>query len=105
MTSSSSRRRLLQLPLAAAVPLQHASADTGHDAGINNLTGRTLPADASHDFDFLFGSWRVQHRRLKERLAKSTQWVEFDGTCVTQPLLGGFGNVDDNVQDLGHLVA
>jgi hypothetical protein len=23
--------------------------------------------------------------------------VEFDGTSVAQPLLGGFGNVDDNV--------
>ena len=28
-----------------------------------------------HDFDFLVGDWRVQHRRLKERLANNHEWV------------------------------
>jgi hypothetical protein len=58
----------------------------------------------AHDFDFLFGSWRVQHKRLKERLAQCDQWEEFPGTTTAQPLLGGFGNMDDNVLDLpgGH---
>jgi hypothetical protein len=51
----------------------------------------------AHDFDFLFGSWRVRHRRLKERLARCDQWEEFPGTTTAQPLLGGSGNVDDNV--------
>ena len=66
------------------------------------------PADATtgaRDFDFFFGRWQVRHRRLKERLAGSREWVEFDGTSVAQPLLGGFGNVDDNVFALdGHTV-
>ncbi len=100
MAPSSSRRRLLKLPLVAAVPLHAVVSDAGSDAGIKNLMGSASSVDASHDFDFLFGSWRVQHRRLKERLAKSTQWVEFDGTCVTQPLRGGLGNVEDNVLNL-----
>ncbi len=62
-----------------------------------------LPAPAAdavagaRDFDFFFGRWQVRHRRLKERLAGSREWIEFDGTSVAQPLLGGFGNVDDNV--------
>lgn len=56
--------------------------------------------DATHDFDFLFGSWRVRHRRLKERLARCDQWEEFSGTSRAQPLLGGQGNVDDNVIEL-----
>ena len=51
----------------------------------------------ARDFDFFFGRWQVRHRRLKERLAGSREWIEFDGTSVAQPLLGGFGNVDDNV--------
>ena len=37
-----------------------------------------------HDFDFLFGDWQVHHRRLKERLAGSTEWIEFDGTQSTR---------------------
>jgi hypothetical protein len=34
------------------------------------------------DFDFLIGDWRVHHRRLKERLANSQEWIEFDGTAL-----------------------
>jgi hypothetical protein len=55
---------------------------------------------SSADFDFLFGSWIVRHRRLKERLANCVQWEEFRGTLTAQPLLGGAGNVDDNVLEL-----
>jgi hypothetical protein len=53
----------------------------------------------SHDFDFIFGAWRVRHRRLKERLAGCSEWAEFDGVCRAQPLLGGAANVDDNELD------
>jgi hypothetical protein len=56
-----------------------------------------MTKDPSHDFDFHFGSWRAHHRRLKERLAGSTDWVEFGGTATAGPLLGGSGNMDDNV--------
>lgn len=52
------------------------------------------------DFDFLIGSWHVRHRRLKERLAGSSEWVEFDGTTTAQKILGGWGNLDDNVLNL-----
>jgi hypothetical protein len=52
-----------------------------------------------HDFDFLIGHWQVHHRRLKERLANSHEWIEFEGTSVVQKLLGGYGTVDDNVME------
>jgi hypothetical protein len=52
------------------------------------------------DFDFFFGTWAVSHRRLKERLASCEQWEEFAGTCVAHPILGGAGNIDDNVVEL-----
>lgn len=52
------------------------------------------------DFDFFIGSWGVAHRRLKERLAGCNDWLEFGGTCVTQKILGGLGNMDDNFLDL-----
>lgn len=51
----------------------------------------------AHDFDFFHGRWTVSHRRLAQRLANSTDWATFSGTCETWPLLGGAGNVDDNL--------
>jgi hypothetical protein len=60
------------------------------------------PVFAAHadDWKWLIGGWAVKHRRLKDRLAGSTQWDEFTGTCVNWPLMGGRGNVDDNVLEL-----
>jgi len=51
-------------------------------------------------FDFLIGNWRVHHRRLKERLANNREWVEFEGTSIARKILGGRGNMDDNVLNL-----
>ena len=71
-------------------------------AGPAPATAQTAgPEPGSRDFDFFFGRWQVRHRRLKERLAGSREWIEFDGTSVAQPLLGGYGNVDDNVFAFG----
>ena len=53
----------------------------------------------ARDFDFLVGSWKVQHRRLKKRLAGSTDWIDFDGTFVNWPVLGGRGNAGDNMMN------
>lgn len=49
------------------------------------------------DFDFQIGSWQVTHRRLQARLVGCDAWDEFDGTCDMRPILGGHGNVEDNV--------
>ena len=58
------------------------------------------PADGRDDFDVLHGRWRVAHRRLQRRLEGDTQWDEFAGMSEMKPLLGGLGNVDDNVIEL-----
>jgi hypothetical protein len=63
----------------------------------SDLGEYVMASDPSHDFDFLIGSWKVRHHRLKERPAGNTEWVEFDGTCKMQSILGGAGNVDDNL--------
>lgn len=55
---------------------------------------------ANRDFDFEFGGWRVRHRRLKERLVGCDAWETFDGTSETRPVLGGDGNIEDNLIDL-----
>jgi hypothetical protein len=46
------------------------------------------------------GTWRVHHRRLRERLAGSDEWDEFEGTSHAWPILDGAGNIDDNVLEL-----
>lgn len=52
---------------------------------------------APPDWDFLVGRWTARNRRLKQRLAGSTQWEEFGSTLVNWPVLGGQGNVGENV--------
>jgi hypothetical protein len=47
------------------------------------------------DFDFLIGNWKIQHRRLKERLKGCTEWEEFEGASEVRHILGGLGNVDE----------
>lgn len=63
------------------------------------MTSETVRPGAG-DFDFFIGNWRVAHRRLRERLAGCREWDEFGGTTVTQKILGGLGNIDDNFLDL-----
>src|SRR5258705_609180 len=68
----------------------YASQDNPPAQAAANLTGL-------HDFDLRIGEWRAHHRRLKERLADSHEWVEFDGTCSFRLLMDGWANMDDNV--------
>ena len=53
--------------------------------------------EISSDFDFEFGKWQVRHRRLKERLVGSDDWEEFSGQSETRAVLGGNGNIEDNI--------
>jgi len=56
--------------------------------------------DHCTDFDFQQGRWTVHHRRLKSRLTGCTEWETFAGTSEQRPLLGGNGNVEDNLLHL-----
>lgn len=55
------------------------------------------PASPERGFDFLHGRWSVLHRKLKQRLVGSTDWIEFAGTLDVRPFLGGSGNIDENL--------
>ncbi|MDQ1744015.1 MAG: hypothetical protein QOE23_2354, partial [Pseudonocardiales bacterium] len=46
------------------------------------------------DFDFLIGNWQVSNRRLRQRLAGSGEWEEFQATSVAWSLLDGNANID-----------
>lgn len=52
------------------------------------------------DFDFFIGEWSVKHQRLKARLAGCTEWEHFSGSNIARKILGGFGNIDDNLLHL-----
>ena len=51
----------------------------------------SVPED---DLDFLFGSWKVHNRYLRNRLRHSSDWIEFDAQVEVQSVLNGLGNVD-----------
>jgi hypothetical protein len=52
--------------------------------------------DGQHDFDFLFGTWNVHHRRLIDPLYGS-EWREFETSATARPLWNGKGNIDEFV--------
>ena len=56
--------------------------------------------EGRHAFDFFFGKWNVAHERLTARLQGSSEWERFTGFSEAQPLLGGLGNIDDNLINL-----
>lgn len=87
-------RRTFLGSMAGVASLLVAAEPNAAAAGSDERRGRM------RDFDFLFGKWSVQHRRLSSRLTGSTDWEAFPGTCEARPILGGVGNIDDNVLEL-----
>src|SRR5271154_4900019 len=77
-----------------------AVSSRGRATGSDFETRAGVPMANDRDFDFFIGHWRVHHRRLKQRLANNHEWAEFDGECTTKAVLGGHGNIDDNILNL-----
>ncbi|CAN5526819.1 hypothetical protein BH09ACT4_BH09ACT4_14600 [soil metagenome] len=49
----------------------------------------------STDFDFLFGTWAVHNRKIRDNTdPECTEWVEFDARAEASPILHGAGNID-----------
>ena len=46
------------------------------------MSSAVQTSDVARDFDFWMGSWNVRNRRLRERLAGSDEWDEFEATSV-----------------------
>src|SRR5215470_2226540 len=80
------RRQLLAL--FAAVPGLIA---------VSSVAAGSADPHAPRDFDAFLGKWQVHHRRLKQRLAGSNDWEEFDGTSHWQSILGGSANFNESV--------
>ena len=93
--------KTLCLALTATAVLAIAPNANAQSSGDTPMTTQpTAEQSAPHDFDFLIGSWRVHHRRLKLRLAGNHDWEEFEGTSRLEMTMAGAGTVDDNWLDL-----
>ena len=55
--------------------------------------------EGARAFDFLHGTWRVNHFKLCERLIGDSRWYSFRGTLEVSAILGGRGNFDRNQLD------
>jgi hypothetical protein len=88
---------IVMTSLFAQTQKSPAIANRGTESG--KMEKAESEATGVNDFDFLIGSWRVHHRRLKERLAGNHEWIEFEGTCGMRKILGGAGNMDESILD------
>jgi hypothetical protein len=55
--------------------------------------------DGSHDFDWIFGTWKATLRRLVKPLTGSTTWVDFEGRQISKTVWGGKANMDEFIVD------
>jgi hypothetical protein len=62
--------------------------------GLPPADQRAQVRDGSHDFDFLYGKWKMPNHRLLKRLAGSHEWEDFMSYDECLPLPGGLGNED-----------
>ena len=61
-----------------------------------------VETDGRGDFDFLFGTWAVEHRRLRRRGGGSQDWEVLAGTHACRPLMGGICNLEEHeISELG----
>ena len=55
----------------------------------------TQQRDGQHDFDFEFGAWKIQLKRLVKPLTGSTSWLEYSGTSVVRKVWDGGANLGE----------
>jgi hypothetical protein len=65
------------------------------DAPEKSAGSAAAEPDGRHDFDFEVGNWNIHLKRLKDRLAGSTEWVAFDGSSVTRKVWDGRADLEE----------
>lgn len=67
------------------------------DSAVAKPAARNADAerDGQHDFDFEFGSWHAQIRRLLRPLTGSDVWSELEGTSVVRRVWNGRANLGE----------
>jgi hypothetical protein len=80
--------------LLAQIPQNHKMVNASVDKN-NELVITASKTSSASDFDFLFGKWTMDNKRLKTRLNKCTEWIEYKSTDENiGPLLNGIANLD-----------
>jgi hypothetical protein len=80
--------RLLTIDETIPIPPVEFDAD-------GNLVVTASKMSSKHDFGFLAGEWRMEHRKLASRLNNSTTWARLQSSAVNfGPTLNGLGNTD-----------
>ena len=46
------------------------------------------------DFDFFYGSWKVNGKKLKSRLHNSNEWTMFTAKLNCSKMIGGYANIE-----------
>lgn len=84
--------RVPALVLATVTFATYATLSLAAPPGVTTAQGSAR--DGSHDFDFIYGKWRMPNHRLKKRLAGSKDWADFVTCDEGSPLPGGIGDID-----------
>lgn len=104
--TAAGRRRVLALvclvQVACGRPDEAASGlePVSTTGSVATTTIASPPADpdlrppAARGFDFLYGSWDVENRVLRERLSGSTDWDVWKAELDVVPILFGMGQMD-----------
>jgi hypothetical protein len=80
--------------LLAALSSYDSAVLASNATGIPSDEQSTATRDGSHDFDFLYGKWKMPNHRLLKRLANSHEWEDFMSYDECRPLPGGIGDED-----------
>ncbi len=86
------RRTAMKITVAALAGLG-ATAPFAQD----NIAPLAEGTASKSDFDYFIGRWRVEHRRLRKRLAGSNDWEEFGGKTHCQQMFGGLVNLNESI--------
>jgi hypothetical protein len=92
----------LNVAALAAIVLVSPSRGGAQPSAPPATTGAAvLPSthDGSHDFDWIFGTWKATLRRLVKPLTGSTTWVDFEGRQISKSIWGGKANLDEFIVD------
>ena len=68
--------------------------DSGAVGSESTVAAPPVVRNGSHDFDFIYGKWRMPNHKLKKRLAGSHEWDDFVTCDEGSPLPGGVGDID-----------
>jgi len=92
---------LLVISLVVCIGSASAAAQTTANAAQAAITER----DGQRDFDFEIGRWNIHLKKLMHPLSGAHDWIEFDGTSVTQKLWDGRAQIEQFETDstAGHI--